>query len=100
AEADRALRDLDHETPALGLGPRLSALAESADSYPARRDYLAKYGCAGVRRFAARGDVAIYLLPVETFPHHINNVYLVIEPGHAMLFDVGSGLESSRRDLA
>jgi glyoxylase-like metal-dependent hydrolase (beta-lactamase superfamily II) len=70
------------------------------DSYSVRRDYLARYGCAGVRRFPARGDVAVYLLPVETFPHHINNVYLVIEPGHAMLFDVGSGVDTSRRDLA
>ena len=100
ADAERALRALDLEHPTLALTARLDALAESADSYPARRDYLARYGCAGVRRFAARGDVAIYLLPVETFPHHINNVYLVLEPGHAMLFDVGSGLDSSRRDLA
>ncbi len=100
AEAERALRDIDAEHPTLGLAARLDALAQSVDSYPARRDYLARHGCAGVRKFPARGDVHIYLMPAETFPHHINNVYLVMEPGHAMLFDVGSGLDSSRRDLA
>lgn len=99
AARDR-LREIDAQEPAIGIGARLDALAQAAEGYAARRDYLARYGCCGVRRFAARGDVAIYLLPVETFPHHVNNVYLVLEPGHAMLFDVGSGLESSRRDLA
>ena len=100
ADAERALREIDAEHPELGLAARLDALAQAVDSYPSRRDYLARHGCVGVRRFSARGDVAIFLLPAETFPHHINNVYLVLEPGHAMLFDVGSGLDSSRRDLA
>ncbi|MFO0586365.1 MAG: MBL fold metallo-hydrolase [Polyangiaceae bacterium] len=100
AEAEQKLRALDVEVPELNLTARLAALTEATNSYAARRDYLTRYGCAGVRRFPARGDVAIYLLPVETFPHHINNIYLVIEPGHAMLFDVSSGLDTSRRDLA
>ena len=100
AEADAALQEIDRDTPALGIAARLAMLNEAKDSYQSRSDYLARYGCAGVRRFTARGDVAIYLLPVETFPNHINNVYLVIEPGHEMLFDTGSGLDSSRRDLA
>ena len=100
AAAAAALREIDAKEPSLGIAARLDALSQAADAYAARRDYLARYGCCGVRRFAARGDVAVYLLPVETFPHHINNVYLVLEPGHAMLFDVGSGLDSSRRDLA
>lgn len=100
AEAERQLREIDAQDPSFGVARRLDALARAADSYAARSDYLARHGCCGVRRFPARGDVAIYLLPVETFPRHINNVYLLIEPGHAMLFDVGSGLDSSRRDLA
>ena len=100
AEAEAALRELDPKHPELALAPRLAMLGEAKDSYEKRRDYLGRFGCVGVRRFTARGDVAIYLLPVETFPHHINNVYLVIEHGHTMLFDTGSGLESSRRDLA
>lgn len=100
AEAREKLVALGEEEPSLGVAARLDALSLAESSYAARRDYLARYGCCGVRRFSARGDIAIYLLPVETFPHHINNVYLVIEPGHAMLFDVGSGKDSSRRDLA
>jgi len=99
-EAERALRDIDGDHPSLGLEARLIALAQADGGYAARRDYIARDGCAGVRRFSARGDVAIYLMPAETFPHHINNVYLVLEPGHSMIFDVGSGIESSRRDLA
>jgi glyoxylase-like metal-dependent hydrolase (beta-lactamase superfamily II) len=100
AAAREALRGIDEKEPSLGIAARTDALAEAEGSYAARRDYLARYGCCGVRRFSARGDVAIYLMPVETFPHHINNVYLVLEPGHAMLVDVGSGKDSSRRDLA
>jgi glyoxylase-like metal-dependent hydrolase (beta-lactamase superfamily II) len=100
AEAEAELQKLDAEHPQLALAPRLAALKHAVDSYTSRSDYLARYGCAGVRRFPARADVAVYLLPVETFPNHINNVYLVLEPGHAMLFDTGSGVDSSRRDLA
>ncbi len=43
--------------------------------------------------------MTLYWLPVETFPRHVNNVYLLVEPGHTLLFDVGSGNEVSRRDL-
>jgi glyoxylase-like metal-dependent hydrolase (beta-lactamase superfamily II) len=100
AVAAGKLREIDAQEPSFGISARLDALAQAAESYASRRDYLARYGCCGVRRFAARGDVSIYLLTVETFPHHINNVYLLLEPGHVMLFDVGSGLDSSRRDLA
>lgn len=32
----------------------------------------------------------IYLMPVETFPGHVNNIYLVDHPDHALLFDVGT----------
>ena len=37
---------------------------------------------------------------VETFPHHVNNVYLLVEEGSTVLFDCGSGSPISRRDLA
>ncbi|MBK8252439.1 MAG: MBL fold metallo-hydrolase [Polyangiaceae bacterium] len=99
-EAAEALRAIDVEHPSLSIAARLEALEASKNNYASRGDYIARFGCVGVRRFQSRGDVAIYLMPVETFPHHINNVYLLIEPGHTTLFDVGSGLESSRRDLA
>ncbi|MDH3283639.1 MAG: MBL fold metallo-hydrolase [Acidobacteriota bacterium] len=32
----------------------------------------------------------IYLLPVETFRAHVNNVYLIDHPDHPTLFDVGT----------
>jgi glyoxylase-like metal-dependent hydrolase (beta-lactamase superfamily II) len=98
-EATKRLDELARERPDLELGPRLVRLAEAQDESARRREYLTRHGCAGVRRFTTAKDVTIYLMPVETFPHHINNVYLLLEPGHAMLFDVGSGLPSSRRDL-
>ena len=97
ASPDGAPADLD-------LGKRLARLAEARSGDGHRREYIDRYGCCGVRRFGAgtpgSAGATIFLMPVETFPHHINNVYLLLEPGHAMLFDVGSGLDSSRRDLA
>jgi glyoxylase-like metal-dependent hydrolase (beta-lactamase superfamily II) len=100
-EALEKLGALVTERPELGLDRRLAQLKDAAGGgADRRREYIDRYGCAGVRRFPAPRDVRIYLLPVETFPHHINNVYLILEPGHAMLYDVGSGLDTSRRDLA
>jgi glyoxylase-like metal-dependent hydrolase (beta-lactamase superfamily II) len=101
ATAARAqLEELSTARPELDLGVRLERLDSATADESSRRSYTERYGCAGVRRFGARGDVRIYLMPVETFPRHINNVYLILEPGHAMLFDVGSGVPSSMRDLA
>jgi glyoxylase-like metal-dependent hydrolase (beta-lactamase superfamily II) len=99
-EAARArLGELAGERPELALAPRLERLDEASAVEAKRREYVERFGCAGVRRFRTAGDVVIYLLQVETFPRHINNVYVVVEPGHTLLFDVGSGSESSRRDL-
>jgi glyoxylase-like metal-dependent hydrolase (beta-lactamase superfamily II) len=98
-EATQRLDQLAQEYPELELGPRLIRLTEALGSEARRREYLKRHGCAGVRRFTTASDVTIYLMRVETFPHHINNVYVLLEPGHAMLFDVGSGVPSSRRDL-
>lgn len=83
----------------LALAPRLAHLDTAVAGGEARDEYVNRFGCAGVRRFRASNGAAIYLMQVETFPRHINNVYLVIEPGHVLLFDVGSGSDSSRRDL-
>ncbi|HZF50197.1 MAG TPA: MBL fold metallo-hydrolase [Polyangiaceae bacterium] len=96
ASADK----LAAEFPSLGIAPRLSLLKEAAGGSARRGEYIERHGCAGVRRFGIAGGARIYLLPVETFPRHINNVYLILEPGRSTLFDVGSGFDSSRRDLA
>jgi glyoxylase-like metal-dependent hydrolase (beta-lactamase superfamily II) len=100
AEALAELKRLLAERPEIDLGARVQRLEEAAGSNDKAREYIERFGCAGVLRFPVRGGVTIYLLTVETFPNHINNVYLILEPGHAMMFDVGSGFDSSRRDLA
>lgn len=100
AEAREKLSALKASQPELDLAPRIERLDRAAEGAAERHAYIERYGCAGVRRFVTKGDVRIYLMPVETFPRHINNVYLIQEPGHSMLYDVGSGLPSSTRDLA
>jgi glyoxylase-like metal-dependent hydrolase (beta-lactamase superfamily II) len=89
----------------LGLEERFEALTSAIESGAAAdgATYADRYGMAGVRRFVAGsgGSAArIYCLSVETFPHHVNNVYLVLEGTSRVLFDCGSGSSTSWRDLA
>jgi len=53
-----------------------------------------------VVRFETNTGTAIFLLPVETFPGHINNLYVVLRDGAEFLFDVGSGLHDSNGQIA
>lgn len=53
----------------------------------------------GVTRFLTRSGIRIYRFPVETFPGHVNNVYLILDDPRTTLLDVGSGTDSSIRDL-
>jgi glyoxylase-like metal-dependent hydrolase (beta-lactamase superfamily II) len=87
---------------ALGWEGRFDALTRVIESRhePDVATYLEQHGVAGVRRFHLASGARIYCMSVETFPHHINNVYLVCEEGSRILFDCGSGSPSSRRDLA
>src|SRR5438105_15478457 len=96
AEAKAEGDDVDKTLDRLA---RLDAATRTPTDDGKRRVYLDRHGVLGVQRFRAGAQTTIWLLPIETFPRHVNNVYLVVEPGHVMLFDVGSGLESSRRDL-
>lgn len=64
------------------------------------RAYVDQHGVSGVRRFHAGEKTRIYCLEVETLPRHVNNIYLVLEPGSSLLVDCGSGFDSSTRDLA
>lgn len=43
-----------------------------------------------VGRVITAGGTPIYLLPVTTFPGHINNIYLIDHPRWPLLFDVGT----------
>ena len=53
-----------------------------------------------VTRFQTRQGIAIFRLPVETFPGLFNNIYLVDDGDQLTLIDVGSRFDSTRRDLA
>jgi glyoxylase-like metal-dependent hydrolase (beta-lactamase superfamily II) len=54
---------------------------------------------APLARFESRSGARIYRIPVETFPSHVNNVYLVVDRSTTTLVDVGSGLPQSVDDL-
>src|SRR5262245_51051620 len=56
----------------------LAALAAgSVTDRVARTAYVEHYGCAGVQRFRTRAGLSIYLIEAETFPGHVNNLYLI-----------------------
>jgi hypothetical protein len=90
----------------LGVGPRVRQLNELAvrgtERAAARRVYVEQHGIAGVQRFHSQRGTRTDSMSVETFPRHINNVYLLIDAGSVILFDCGcgSGLDSPRRELA
>ncbi len=44
------------------------------------------------------GGTRIYLLPVETLPGHLNNIFLVDDPTYPVLFDVGTKRSSDELD--
>src|SRR5262245_43843496 len=78
---------------------RVDELASLADGQGSRADYRDRWGVAGVRRFTTAGNATIYLIAVETFPDHVNNVYLIREGQKVTLYDAGSQTASSREDL-
>jgi glyoxylase-like metal-dependent hydrolase (beta-lactamase superfamily II) len=43
--------------------------------------------------------IGIFMIPVETYPGHINNLYVINHPTRPILVDVGSGLATTNRDL-
>jgi glyoxylase-like metal-dependent hydrolase (beta-lactamase superfamily II) len=95
-----ALRAASDEVEIAGASARLDHLLLAERDEHALGTYLEQYGVAGTRRFHAATETRIYQLSVETFPRHVNNVYVVLEAGQALLLDAGSGMPSSKRDLA
>lgn len=94
-----ALRFASDDVAIVGATERLEMLIRADGDEQIRERYIAEHGICGVRRHDA-GGARIYQLEIETFPRHVNNVYLVLEAGSSLLFDCGSGLPSSERDLA
>jgi glyoxylase-like metal-dependent hydrolase (beta-lactamase superfamily II) len=101
AEARAKLVASAEDVARAGHAVRTEQLLKAIDAgEPATvRAYIDQHGVAGVRRFHAGEKTRIYAMEVETFPRHVNNVYLVLEPGSAVLVDCGSGFETSVRDL-
>lgn len=99
AAARLALRVAPDDVAIVGASERVNLLLAAESDAVARARYVETYGVCGTRRFQA-GDAVIYGMSVETFPRHVNNIYLVVEGGASLLFDCGSALPSTERDLA
>jgi len=101
-DAMRRLADARDELARMGLESRFDLLGRTVESgLPMDRSaYVEQYGVAGVRRFHTSKGARIYCLEVETLPHHVNNIYVVLEDDSRLMFDCGSGTPSSLRDLA
>ena len=91
------------EVMAVEVGPdearRVDELATIAAGSGDRDAYRERFGVAGVRRFLTAGGATIYMMAIETFPDHVNNVYLVREGQRVTLYDCGSQTASSRADF-
>jgi glyoxylase-like metal-dependent hydrolase (beta-lactamase superfamily II) len=94
------LREAGPMADALGDAARDRVRALSMAAAGLRDGYRDRYGVCGVQPFETAGGTRIFLLPIETFPNHVNNVYLVLGRGHPpVLFDAGSGTDSTRVDF-
>lgn len=101
AEARAKLAAAAEDVSITGNSARVAQLFDAIDTggAVAKHAYIDQHGIAGVRRFHAGEKTRIYRLEVETLPRHVNNIYLLLEPGSSILIDCGSGFESSARDL-
>ena len=52
-----------------------------------------------LKKFESSGGTTVYKLPVEAFPNHVTNCYLVMSDPVTLL-DTGSGWESANQELA
>lgn len=65
----------------------------------AAANYVSRYGLAGVYKHVTSGGTSLWQIRVETYPGHVNNLYLVAGPRGHLLWDAGSNQPSSLRDL-
>jgi glyoxylase-like metal-dependent hydrolase (beta-lactamase superfamily II) len=95
------LAEAGPEVAQVGVEGRVAQLRDAlGGSDDDRRKYVDQHGVAGVQRFHSKDGARIYCMGVETFPKHVNNVYLVLQGDSVLLWDCGSGMPSSQRDLA
>ena len=52
-----------------------------------------------LRKYKTSSGIVVYKLPVEAFPNHVTNCYLVMDD-KITLIDCGSGWENSNENLA
>ena len=52
----------------------------------------------GPAEIRTESGTRIYLLPVQSFPGHLNNLYLVDDPDHPFLFDCRTHLSHDQLD--
>ncbi len=79
---------------------RVGALAQVAAGRGSRATYIETHDACGVKKYTTAGGRVIYLMPVETYPDHVNNVYLVRDRDHKFLFDAGTMMASARDGFA
>src|SRR5689334_17264483 len=91
---------LDALAPMPEQRARVAELADVAAGRAKRAGYLDRHGACGVRPFTTAGGRKIFLLPIETFPDHVNNVYLIVDGAKKFLVDTGSLVASARDDFA
>jgi glyoxylase-like metal-dependent hydrolase (beta-lactamase superfamily II) len=101
ASADEVRRALAPLAAEVGSGEpeRVDELARVAEGRGDRAAYRDRHGVAGVQRFETAGGATIYLLAVETFPDHVNNIYLIRDRGRVTLYDCGSQMPSTKEEL-
>ncbi len=75
---------------------RLYALGSASE----RDDYREEFGACGVTRWTTAGGATIYNLPVETFPNHVNNVFLIKDGERLTLIDAGTMIATATDDFA
>ncbi|MCR4316515.1 MAG: MBL fold metallo-hydrolase [Planctomycetes bacterium] len=79
---------------------RIDLLDKLPGSNEAREEYIREFGVHGVQRFETGGGKIAYRMPAETFPVHVNNLYLIVDEDLRVLIDAGSGIHFSNEHIA
>ncbi|HEV8325399.1 MAG TPA: MBL fold metallo-hydrolase [Myxococcota bacterium] len=82
-----------------GRGAGSGAGGTAPADHPAGRAYRDRFGVAGVERVRASTGTRLFKIPAETFPGHVNNVYLMCDGDVTALWDAGSGMAKAREQI-